>query len=83
MTDNEVMYELNEFSQEIHKVTLKSRYISWYCFMILLIVGLALVYISSFAHLYDDSEESTSPFSDITKKRIIFLFFWAGVYSDA
>ena len=47
--------------------------------MILLTVGLALIYITSFANLYSSS---VSPFEDITKQRLVFLFFWGGVYSD-
>jgi len=50
--------------------------------MILLVVGLGLTYISSFAHLYVEESGGTSPFSDNEKQRILFLFFWAGVYSD-
>ena len=48
--------------------------------MIMLIIGLALVYISSFAHLYEPG--SDNPFSDSVKQQILFLFFWGGVYSD-
>ena len=48
--------------------------------MILNIIGLALIYISSFAHLYDSS--SSTSFSEDTKERLTFLFFWTGVYSD-
>ena len=55
VTDKEVIEEFDEFVNEIHKVTLRSRHFSWLCLMILLIIGLALIYISSFAHLYDDS----------------------------
>ena len=76
----EVIEEFGEFGSEIHKVTLKSRYFSWLCLMILNIIGLALIYISSFAHLYDSS--SSTSFSEDTKERLTFLFFWAGVYSD-
>jgi hypothetical protein len=47
--------------------------------MILLIVGLALIYISSFSNLYSSS---VTPFNDLTKQRLVFLFFWGGVYSD-
>ena len=50
--------------------------------MILLVVGLGLTYISSFAHLYVETSGGTSPFSDSEKQRILFLFFWAGVNSD-
>ena len=49
--------------------------------MVLLIIGLSLIYISSFAHLYDDTV-TTSPFSTKTKQDLIFFFFWAGVYTD-
>ena len=53
--------------------------------MILLIVGLCLVYVSSFADLYEDTidpEETPSPFSESTRQHMLFLFFWAGVFSD-
>ena len=52
--------------------------------MILLIIGLALVYFSSFADLYEEStsSEEPSPFSESTRQHMLFLFFWAGVFSD-
>ena len=51
--------------------------------MILLIIGLTLTYVSSFANDYAEKDNSTSPFSDDTRERLIFLFFWGGVYSDS
>ena len=50
--------------------------------MILLVIGLCLTYISSFAHLYVDESGGTSPFDSQEKQHLVFLFFWAGVYSD-
>ena len=80
MTDLEVIKEFDRFHGEIHQVSLKSRHFAWFSMMILLIVGLGLIYVSSFAHLYEST--TTSPFSESTRQRIMFLFFWGGVYSD-
>ena len=74
---------MKEFDSKIHQVSLKSRYFAWYSLFILLIIGLLLVYVSSFADLYDTETESESPFSDSTKQRLLFLFFWTGVYSNS
>jgi hypothetical protein len=82
VTDEEVTKEFDRFHGEIHQVSLKSRHFAWYSMMILLIVGLGLIYVSSFAHLHETSSSSTSPFSEDTRKRLLFLFFWGGVYSD-
>jgi len=81
VTDEEVLAEFSSFNAQIHKVSLKSRYFAWYSLMILVIVGLGLVYITSFAHLYENSDVVT-PFSEHTKQRMMFFFFWAGTYSD-
>ena len=75
-----MLSEFDIFNEKIHKVSLKSRYFAWFFLMIMLIIGLALVYISSFAHLYEPG--SDNPFSDSVKQQILFLFFWGGVYSD-
>lgn len=53
VTDKEVLEEYQDFCDEIHRVTLQSRYFAWLSMMILLIIGLAMIYISSFADLYD------------------------------
>lgn len=54
MTDEEVFEEMATFQENIHKVSLRSRYCAWISMMILLIIGLLCVYISFFAHLYED-----------------------------
>lgn len=78
--DDEVIKELDSFHKEIHQVSLRSRYFAWISLMILLIVGLGLVYISSFANLYES--DIASPFEESTRQKLLFFFFWGGVYSD-
>lgn len=52
--------------------------------MILLILGLTLTYISSFANVYADEDDSgESPFKEETRLKLIFLFFWGGVYNNS
>ena len=65
VTDEEVMSEFDIFNEKIHKVSLKSRYFAWIFLMIMLIIGLALVYVSSFAHLYEPGADN--PFAESTK----------------
>ena len=69
VTDQEVLDEIKAFNEQIHKVSLKSRNIAWVSLMVLVIVGLFLIYVSSFADLYEDDSEATtpSPFNDYTK----------------
>lgn len=78
--DTEVIKEIENFHKEIHQVSVRSRYFAWTSLMILLIVGLGLTYMSSFAHLYEDTTES--PFEEATRQKLLFFFFWGGVYSD-
>ena len=77
VTDEEVLQELKEFQSHIHQVSISSRFYGWISLFILLIVGLTLVYCSDFV-----SNDHNEGIKTDTKKKILFLFFWSGVYSD-
>lgn len=81
LTNEEVLSILERYKREIPKVILKPRYKLWLSYCVLTIMALLLIYISTFAHLYDTSGQE-SPLSEKTKQKIVFLFFWTGVYSD-
>ena len=81
LTNEEVLSIFAQYKREIPKVILKPRYTLWLSYCVLTIMALLLIYISSFAHLYDTSEQE-SPLSEKTKQKIVFLFFWMGVYAD-
>lgn len=53
LTNEEVMSILNEYKQDIPKVILPARYTLWLSYAVLTTIALLLIYISSFAHLYD------------------------------
>lgn len=58
-------------------MSIRSRYYGWISLFILLIVGLTLIYCSDFVSNENDEDVRTD-----TKRKILFLFFWSGVYSD-